>query len=199
MGLCSSKAVDDGPGLGASQKSSAVSEAKENGNKDFRETLRTVVLLVLNRLATALEYEQEGFSELATKLEMKNYMQLCAPQHFEAVIKETWDLDRTPPEKPEVPSDHISFAQNKFIKLLEAAEKADWRDPSISAQELTDRIQEAAKATQKVLRDSAIASDSSDLKIHLFFFAKCLEVVDGDIAAHHELLYSNIDDLTEPK
>jgi len=150
-------------------------------------------------LATALEYEQEGFSELAAKLEMKNYMQLCAPQHFEAVIKETWDVDKTPPEKPDVPADHASFAQNRFIKLLDAAERADWRDPSISAQDLTDRIQEAIKLTQKTLRDSAIASNSSDLKIHLFFFAKCLDVVDGDIASHHELLYSNIEDLTEPK
>jgi len=203
MGLCTSKAVDDdGPRQNSGQKSGGggpVSEAKEGAANDFRETLKTVILLVLNRLATALEYEQEGFSELSAKLEMKNYMQLCAPQHFEALIKETWDTDRSPPEKPDVPADHISYAQNKFMKLLEAAERADWRDPSISGQELTDRIQEATKATQKILRDSAIASNSSDLKIHLFFFAKCLDVVDGDIASHHELLYSNIDDLTEPK
>jgi hypothetical protein len=203
MGLCNSKVADDEvPQTSPPPKAAGggpSSEAKEAALSDFRETLKTVTILVLNRLATALEYEKEGFSELAAKLEMKNYMQLAAPQHFEAVIKETWDIDRCPPEKADVPADHMSFAQNKFIKLLEAAEKAEWRDPSISAQELTDRIQEAAKQTQKTLRDSAIASNSSDLKIHLFFFAKCLDVVDGEIATHFELLYSNIDDLTEPK
>jgi len=202
MGVCGSKVVDDESQQTSPAPKSAggpSSEAKEAALTDFRETLKTVTLLILNRLATALEYEKEGFSELAAKLEMKNYMQLAAPQHFEAVIKETWDLEKSPPEKADVPADHMSFAQNKFMKLIEAPEKADWRDPGISGQELTDRIQEAAKLTQKTLRDSAIASNSSDLKIHLFFFAKCLDVIDGEIASHHELLYSNIEDLTEPK
>jgi len=202
MGLCSSKVdEEEAPHSSPAAKSGGgqSAEAKEGAINDFRETLKTVILLILNRLATALEYEKEGFSELATKLEMKNYMQLASPQHFEGVIKELWDVERTPPEKPDVPADHMSYAQNKFMKLLEAAERAEWRDNSISAQDLADRIQEAAKLTQKTLRDSAIASDSSDLKIHLFFFAKCLDVVDGDIASHHELLYTNIDDLTEPK
>jgi hypothetical protein len=202
MGLCQSNAVDDSTPEQPAHKAGGAggaSEAKEGANGDFRETIKTIVLLVLNRLATALEYEKEGFSELAQKLEMKNYMELAAPQHFETLIKELWDIDRTPPEKPDVPADHMDYAQNKFLKLLEAAERAEWRNASISAQELTDKIQEAAKLTQKTLRDSAIASNSSDLKIHLFFFAKCLDVVDGDVAAHHDLLYTNIDDLTEPK
>jgi len=145
--VCNLKVVNDDevPKEKHEKKSGGSGDAKDQAAVDFKVTLKAVILLVLNRLATALEYEKEGFMDLATKLEFKNYMQLAAPQHFEAVLKETWDLDKTPPEKPDLPADDISHAQNKFMKLLEAAEKADWRDPHLSPRELTERIQEAVK------------------------------------------------------
>jgi len=83
------------------------------------------------------------------------------------------------------------------MKLLDACEKAPYRTPLPSTDKLVASVQKATKATQQELRESAIASDSSDLKIHLFFFAKALDVVTGDIATHPELLYTNIDDMCD--
>jgi len=174
-------------------------DEKQGADVDFVETLRAVVLLILNRLVTALEYEQEGFLDLATKRSKKNYLDLMAPQHFDKLLRETFDLDALRPADPEVEPSDPSYEQQRYIRLLETCERAPFRVPVPSADKFALAIQKASKATQKELRESAVASDSSDLKIHLFFFAKALDVVDGDIVSHHELLYSNVDDMTEPK
>jgi len=212
MGICSTKVEEEEPVVaeqtGKSTKSAPPEEKgdkkgggeeKEASNTDFRETLKAVTILILNRLVTALEYEQEGFLDLATKRSKKNYMELIAPQHFEKFLRETFDVDSVKPGQPEVDSSDPNYEQQKFMKLLEACEKAPFRSPVPSPDKFATAVQKASKATQKELRESAIASDSSDLKIHLFFFAKALDVVDGDIVGHPELFYSNIDDLCDPK
>jgi len=149
----------------------------------------------LNRLVTALEYEQEGFMDLAVKRLKKNYMELIAPQHFEKLLRDLFDLGTAKPALPEVDQSDPNYEQQRFMKLLDACEKAPWQ--SIPNDKLVASVQKATKATQQELRESAIASDSSDLKIHLFFFAKALDIVTGDIASHPELLYSNIDDMCD--
>jgi len=212
MGVCSSKVEDDErtieehtdtksspksvPDKGTSTSSH---DEKQGADVDFIETLKVVVLLVLNRLVTALEYEQEGFMDLATKRSKRNYLELMAPQHFDKLLRETFDLDAVRPADPDVEPSDPNYEQQRYIRLLESCEKAPFRLPVPSADKFATAIQKASKATQKELRESAVASDSSDLKVHLFFFAKALDVVDGDIISHHELLYANIDDMTEPK
>jgi len=126
-------------------------------------------------------------------------MELIAPQHFEKLLRDTFDVDSVKPGQPEVDSSDPNYEQQRFMKLLEACENAPFRSPVSSPDKFATAVQKASKATQKELRESAIASDSSDLKIHLFFFAKALDVVDGDIVGHPELLYSNIDDMCDPK
>jgi len=210
MGICGSKVEEEEPVVHeqADKSTTGRTPAKEeNGDKksggeeganaDFRETLKAVLLLVLNRLVTALEYEQEGFLDLAVKRSKKNYMELIAPQHFEKLLRDLFDVDSVKPGSPEVDHSDPNYEQQRFMKLLEACEKADYRTPIPSIDKLVASVQKATKATQQELRDSAIASESSDLKIHLFFFAKALDVVAGDIAHHPELLYSNIDDMCD--
>jgi len=124
-------------------------------------------------------------------------MELIAPQHFEKVLRDLFDVDSVKPAQPDVDQADPNYEQQRFMKLLEACEKAPFRSPVPAADKLVASVQKATKATQQELRESAIASDSSDLKIHLFFFAKALDVVAGDIAAHPELLYSNIDDMCD--
>jgi len=208
MGICGSK-VEEEEAVVAEQpdKAPGRSPAKEDGDKkggseegantDFRETLKAVMILVLNRLVTALEYEQEGFLDLAVKRSKKNYMELIAPQHFEKLLRELFDVDSVKTGSPEVDQSDPNYEQQRFMKLLDACEKAEYKTPIPSVDKLVASVQKATKATQQELRDSAIASESSDLKIHLFFFAKALDVVTGDIASHPELLYSNIDDMCD--
>jgi len=174
------------------------SEDKESSDFDFKETLKSVLLLILNRLVTALEYEQEGFLDLAQKRSKKNYLELLAPQHFEKVLRDAFDLDAVKPADPDLERSDPSYEQQRFFRILEACEKAPFRS-GVTRDKLVAAVQKATKETQKELRDSAIQSQSSDLKIHLLFFAKALDVVAGDIANHPELLYSNIDDISEPK
>jgi len=214
MGVCSSKVENDenvvedqtdtkamksssNSTLNKEKPTTTQSEEKEGGDFDLRETLKAVVLLILDRLVTALEYEQEGFMDLAAKRSKKNYLELIAPQHFDKLLRETFDLDSTPPAQPDIDQSDPNYELQKYLKLIEACVKASFRSPVPSGEKFANSIQKAAKLTQKELRESAISSDSSDLKIHLFFFAKALDVVDGDIVSHHELLYSNIDDMCD--
>jgi len=173
-------------------------EDKESSDFDFKETLKSVLLLILNRLATALEYEQEGFLDLAQKRSKKNYLELMAPQFLEKVLRDSFDLDTVKPAEPELERSDPSYEQQRFFRVLEACEKASFR-PGVTKDKFVQAVQKATKETQKELRDSAIQSQSSDLKIHLLFFAKALDVVTGDILSNPELLYSNIDDMCEPK
>jgi len=180
------------------QEKPTTTQSEEKGSDfDFRETLKGVVLLILDRLVTALEYEQEGFMDLAAKRSKKNYLELIAPQHFDKLLRETFDIDSSPPAQPDVEQSDPNYEQQRYLRLIEACVKAPFRSPVPSGEKFATAIQKAAKLTQKELRESAISSDSSDLKIHLFFFAKALDVIDGDIISHHELLFSNIDDMCD--
>jgi len=92
MGVCSSKVEEEQPVASEHDKSPGKAAATEEkggdrksgvedkeGTIDFRETLKAVIILVLNRLATALEYEQEGFLDLAVKRSKKKlYGAYCA-------------------------------------------------------------------------------------------------------------------------
>jgi len=215
MGVCGSKVEDEQPvveehndkekkhtetaSVKPVEKESVGShEDKEVADVDFKETLRAVLLLILNRLVTALEYEQEGFLDLAQKRGKRNYMELMAPQHFEKVLRETFDLDAVKPAEPELDRADINYEQQRFFRMVEACEKAPYRSGT-NREKLVGAVQKATKETQKELRDSAISSQSSDLKIHLLFFAKALDVVNGDILKNPELLYSNVDDICDPK
>jgi len=214
MGVCSSKVEEDEQVVeehndvkvekkahtmaSGGKGSDGAPEDKESADFDFKETMKSVLLLTLNRLVTALEYEQEGFLDLAQKRNKKNYMELIAPQYFEKVLRDAFDLDAVKPSEPELDRSDLNYEQQRFSRILEACEKAPWRS-GITRDKLVVSVQKATKDTQKELRDSAIQSQSSDLKIHLLFFAKALDVVNGDIAHHPDLLYSNIDDICEPK
>jgi len=173
-------------------------EDKESSDFDFKETLKSVLLLILNRLVTALEYEQEGFLDLAQKRSKKNYLELLAPQNFEKVLRDSFDLDTVKPAEPDLERSDPSYEQQRFFRFLEACEKASFR-PGVTREKFVQAVQKATKETQKELRDSAIQSQSSDLKIHLLFFAKALDVLTGDILSNPELLFSNIEDMCEPK
>jgi len=213
MGICGSKVEEDAPVVEEQHESKperkekpkettthhdSPREDKESSDFDFKETVKSVLLLILNRLVTALEYEQEGFLDLAQKRNKKNYLELLAPHHFEKVLRDSFDLDTVKPAEPELDRGDPSYEQQRFFRILEACEKAPFR-PGVTRDKFVQSIQRATKETQKELRDSAIASQSSDLKIHLLFFAKALEVFGGDILSNPELLYTNIDDMCEPK
>jgi len=206
MGACCSTTKDDEENV-LDKREEDVKEDKGKGKKgrpmsdeerrvadaEFRDCLKLVTLLILNRLVTALEYEKEGFDDLRKVRRLNSYLDLIGPRHYEAVLRETFDI--TDEKKAQVDANHLSYEQQKFVSLLDACERAQFKEPIPSNKELVDRFQRAAKATQEELSKSATASDSSDLKIELNFFANCLDFCKGDITTNTELIFEQIDKL----
>jgi len=98
-------------------------EDKESSDFDFKETLKSVLLLILNRLVTALEYEQEGFLDLAQKRSKKNYLELLAPQNFEKVLRDSFDLDTVKPAEPDLERSDPSYEQQRFFPVSRSLRK----------------------------------------------------------------------------
>jgi hypothetical protein len=205
MGACCSATKEDeevvlekggghDDGKDSKRKGRPMSEDERRiADAEFRECLKLVTILILNRLATALEYEKEGFDDLRKVRRLASYMDLMAPKHFEGVFRELFDVSDE--KKAMVDAHHISYDQQRFVALLDACEKASFKDPLPSNKDIADRFQKAAKATQEELAKSATASDSSDLKIELNFFANCLDFLKGDIATNTDIIFEQIDKL----
>jgi len=94
MGICGSKVEEDAPVVEEQQEPKperkekpketaphheSPREDKESSDFDFKETVKSVLLLILNRLVTALEYEQEGFLDLAQKRNKKKLFGTTCP------------------------------------------------------------------------------------------------------------------------
>ena len=179
-------------------KGSRFSEAKleESGvesDSDFRIVLRDATVMILDNLARALEYEKEGFTEVAKKRAMKNYLEIMAPQHFESVFREYLDVGSVPTSS--LAPSSASYAQENFRYLLHACRGAPYKsNPSKAA--VAAAFQKACTATQTSLKACADAADASDLKLHLFFFINALNIMQGDIASKSGSLYRNIDTFT---
>lgn len=149
--------------------------------------------MVLDNLARALEYEKQGFTEVAKKRGMKNYLEIMAPQNFEAVFREYLDIGQV--STSSLPPSSASYAQENFRYLLAACRGAPYKGSPTKAQ-LVASFQKACTATQNSLKVCADAADASDLKLHLFFFINALNIMQGDIASKPGSLYRNIDTFT---
>jgi hypothetical protein len=163
------------------------------GDDEFRLVLRDAALMVLDNLAKTLEYEKEGFAEVAQKRGLKNYFEIMAPQHFETVFKEYLDIG--PVAASSLPSTDPSFAQDNYRNFLKACRTANFKGSPPRAP-LAAAFQKACTATQGCLKACADAADASDLKLHLFFFINALNIMQGDIVAKPSLLFKNVDAFT---
>jgi len=95
--------------------------------------------------------------------------------------------------QPSIDTDvkHKSYPTKKFLKLVEACKASEFKE-GIESKVLTEKFSKAARLTQKELKESSAAADSSDLKIHLNFFHSCFDFVAGDITSNPLLLEKNV-------
>jgi hypothetical protein len=210
MGLCASteKEAHKTPKAGAQtaapkvEAKAATLEAKPTsdsgtavieGDDEFRLVLRDAALMVLDNLAQTLEYEKEGFSEVAHKRGLKSCFEIMAPQHFEAVLKEY--LEVGPVENSSLGASDPSFALDNFRNFLKACRTSNYKGTPSKAT-LAEAFQKACTATQSSLKACADAADASDLKLHLFFFINALNIIQGDIVGKPGLLFKNVDAFT---
>ena len=169
-------------------------DKKDKEDFDFRETVKAVVLVVLERCAAGLEYESDAYADIAKALDKEDFMDLMAPEHFEKVFKDYLDI-KGDVQEPEVEEGHPLYNFQRFNNFLSACASADYKRPPPSRKELTTRVQSAAKKTQEQLKNAQSACDSKELKAHLKLFVKVLETLQGDIAGDRQLLYKQIDEL----
>lgn len=134
--------------------------------------------MILDNLARALEYEKQsnlyfaggkqsswlGFTELAKKRGLKNYLELMAPQNFEVLFKYRSAftpapqklffreyLDIGPVSTSSLPSSSASYAQENFRYLLAACRGAPFKGTPAKAS-LAAAFQKACTATQNSLK-----------------------------------------------
>lgn len=206
MGLCASteeprpsktqtpaepKSVSKGSQL--SETKAEETSAGGESDADFRVMLRDAAIMILDNLARALEYEKEGFTDVARKRGLKNYLDIMAPQHFEGVFREYLEIGQV--STSSLPPSSASYAQENFRYFLQACKTAPYKSNPAKAP-LTAVYQKACTATQTSLKACADAADASDLKLHLFFFINALNIMQGDIATKPGLLHRNIDTFT---
>lgn len=194
MGICGSCAndTDDEFTVQSSSKLNAQQSAKAEA--DFKLTIKNTVLLILTRLVTALEYEKESFTEVAQRAGKEDFMDLGEFGPLEQWVQDSFDMDVI----PALEQDDLEL-QNDFLQVCQRAMQAEFSQNLPDTQTWISKLQQAALHTQKSLRDATQYSESSDLKVHLFFFAGCFDVVMGSIYRTPQLLYNQIDDLlTQP-
>jgi len=164
-----------------------------DGDDEFRLVLRDASLLVLDSLAQTLDYEKDGFAEVARKRGLKSYFEIMAPHQFEAVFKEYLEVGEVSP--PRVAVGDPSYAALSYRNFLKACRESNFKG-SPSRATLAASFQKACTATQACLKASADAADASDLKLHLFFFINALNIMQGDIVGNPALLFKNVDAFT---
>jgi len=157
---------------------------------EWRETLRNVTILVLDRLLLALEYEKEGYSEVALKRGLKLYTDLAAFKKIEESLNAILIIKDV--QRPDVDEGHVDYDHQRMTLFLKAAQQARFKDDTMSRDVIAKRVQDCSKAVQNELLENVRYADSSDLKIHLSFFIHALDVLAGDIQ-NPSVLYQNID------
>ena len=184
MGVCSSKkAYDNDTNIENNKKAKFgvnftdinVEMIKDNPEEEFRTILVQITLIILKRLFTALDYEKQGFYDLANKLSMKSIIELVSPNEMENVLKNCFNYDDESEMDDIDPNDKL-YNVKKFLHLIKLCDDGRVKD-DIENTDLASKISSAAITMASNMRNNAKASESSDLKIHLQFFASCLEIL----------------------
>jgi len=188
MGVCASKGESDTNAAGGAGQADADPQDRE----DFRAILQKVTCIILEKLCVVLEFEKEAYDDLRKERNLANYLELMNPEPWTDLINKF--IDFSAPAEVDVEENHASYETRKFKALVSAAKegkiKADVADVM-----LVNKFQKAVTLSQKELKESSTAADSSDLKIHLNFFHNCLDFVKGDILCNPSLLEANIDQI----
>lgn len=157
---------------------------------DFRLVIKEVTIMALEQLCRALEYEKEGYLEVAQKQKKDGYMAIMSPESFKSALSSILEVGT--PEASALASSDVNFEQDNYLLFLKACRAANYKDTTIDRQALSDLLQKAARDTQRSLQASAEVADASDLKLHLYFFVNCLNILQGELVSKPGTLFKNI-------
>jgi len=170
--------------------------ASEN---DFRETMKSVTLVILIKLTKAMEANQAGFHQVAIKLHKQHSMQLINSVAWENFFQETFEFEQSSENQNNLkPQNKTNNETKKFLHLLQLTENSHYK-PNINREAVVKSLQSTIEASQKELTAAANAADTAEIRQQLRFFIKTLEFANGDININPQLLYNNIEQITKQK
>jgi hypothetical protein len=172
-----------------------VSVPGSESDADFKLMMKEVVIMFLEKLCVALEYEKEDYNEVATKLKKKGYMSIMNPESFKEILSTYLNIPDV--DKSNLKPSDINYEQDNYLLFLRAAKNAPFKQfQQASKKDMVKSFAKACTQTQKSLQAAADAADKSDLKLHLYFFVNCLDVLQtGDLVSTPGKLTKNIESL----
>lgn len=167
-------------------------------DEEFKSTVKTVLLLLLDRLTRTMEYESVMFQELALATGLPNYMELFDYRAFELFLRDNFAIPSSPaPMYNDADVKHVSQYFNLFLSLAQNGTSASSTRTFPSRVAFTERLQSLCSSTaSKLLVWCESPHASSEVKEHFLFFSKALEFARGDLINQPKLLYQNIDEIT---
>ena len=183
-----------------SVSSSASASASLSPDDRFRDTVKTVLVLLLDRLTRTMEYEKAAFQELAAGVGYANYMQLFEYTAFEAFLRRHFRIPPSP--APHQQDNDLRYLSQYFALFLTLAQNA----PSEAAAKPAAPSRAAMTAElQTLCADTAVQllkwrqspHATFEVREHFTFFSAALGFPRGDLVHNPDLLYKNIDDICD--
>ena len=199
----SSDAFSSSSSIAATSSSSSSSCASQfsASDEEFRRTVKSVLVLLLDRLTRTMEYEKAAFQELAVAVGYSNYMQLIDYEAFEHFLRLHFAIAPSP--APHREDDDLRYLSQYFVLFLSLASSApstggsDAR-PFPSRVAMTEALQRLClETTEQLMKWKLSPHATFEVKEHFDFFAQALQFTRGDLVHHPELLYKNIDDICD--
>jgi hypothetical protein len=174
--------------------------AASTSDAEFRNTVRSVLVLLLDRLTRTLEYEKAAFQELAVAVGHSNYMQLFDYAAFEAFLRANFSIAPSP--SPQQQDTDLRFLSQYFSLFLTLASNATAEQTGSrvfpSRVEMTLELQRLCSETSsQLLQWCSSPAASVEAVEHLRFFSQAMQFAKGDLVHNPQLLQQNIDDICD--
>ena len=179
---------------------SSAAAAASSSDAEFRLTVRSVLVLLLDRLTRTLEYEKAAFQELAAAVGLSNYMQLLDFAAFESFLRANFSIPPSPsPQQQDTDLRYLSQYFSLFLTLASnaSAEQTGGR-VFPSRVEMTLELQRLCSETStRLLQWSGSPAASPEAVEHLRFFSQAMQFAKGDLVHNPQLLQQNIADICD--
>jgi hypothetical protein len=179
--------------------SSSSASSSSDRDVEFKKTVRSVLILLLDRLTRTMEYEKAAFQELAVAVGLSNYMNLFDYSAFESFFRDNFSIPPSP--APHQQDDDLRFLSQYFALFLTMASNASAAQTSRvfpTRVQLTISLQRLCSETSgQLLKWCASPAATVEVLEHLRFFAQALEFAKGDLVNNPQLLYKNIDEICD--
>src|SRR5689334_12686274 len=138
MGACGRAKAD--PEASAGDVNMSVQGDAKESDAEYLETQKQVLLMVLERRATAMDHDADNFQEIARVLDKENFLNLMNVEAWSKLLTECFEMKE--PEEVDVGRNNLAYEQRKFVQLVRACETGQWKK---SRKDVSSKVKAAAK------------------------------------------------------